>query len=171
MIFAADCQYFDNSAVCAGILFNHWDSPTACDSLVKTVKQIEPYIPGEFYKRELPCIMALIEALPQLPDIIVVDGYVALGKQQKPGLGMHLYHALKQQVPIIGVAKKEFIDTPSEAKIFRGKSQNPLYISSVGIELAAAKSAILAMHGKFRNPTLLKYVDQLARGIKSCDKH
>lgn len=34
--------------------------------------------------------------------MIVVDGYVKVGQEQKPGLGMHLYQALVQQIAVIG---------------------------------------------------------------------
>ena len=42
-------------------------------------------------KRELPCILALLQDITVEPLIVVVDGYVTLGKHHKPGLGMHLY--------------------------------------------------------------------------------
>jgi len=51
-------------------------------------------------------------------------------------------------------------------KIFRGKSTNPLYITSEGIELEIAADLILNMHGIYRIPTLLKKVDQLCRNWK-----
>ncbi|WP_417763026.1 endonuclease V [Shewanella sp.] len=165
MIFAVDCQYAENSAVAAGITFTRWDAAQATRAWTKQVTPIAPYVPGQFYQRELPCILALLPTLASLPELIIVDGYVTLGEQQRPGLGWHLYHALNEQVPVIGVAKKPFIGTPKTTEILRGNSHNPLYISSIGVELEQAKQWILSMHGKHRLPSLLKYVDQLARGI------
>ncbi|MBB1368034.1 endonuclease V [Pseudoalteromonas sp. SR44-5] len=165
MIFAIDCQYYDDTAIAAGILFENWHDEEITAKQVNTIENIAPYEPGQFYKRELPCILSVLKSLDTQPDIIIVDGYVTLSSAQKPGLGMHLYEALEQQIPVIGVAKRSFVDTPKEAGILRGKSENPLYISSVGIDLEQAKEHILHMHGKNRHPTLLKYVDQLARGI------
>ncbi|MCA9017967.1 MAG: hypothetical protein KDA77_21770, partial [Planctomycetaceae bacterium] len=75
----------------------------------------------------------------------------------------HLYQQLNEQIPVIGVAKSRFANTPDETRIYRGASQNPLYVTSLGIPLAEAKHKINAMHGEFRIPTLLKRVDQLCR--------
>jgi len=124
-----------------------------------------PYVSGEFYKRELPC---LLEALKGLSDIelIVVDGYVWLDEPTHKGLGLYLYNALEKKVPIIGVAKAKFGDTPKECELLRGESSKPLYITSINFSLEKAKEAIALMHGKYRFPTLLKEVDSLAREKK-----
>ena len=176
MIFAVDCQYVEHntaisgaintSATAAGILFKRWDDASPCHTIVKQIDGVAPYVPGQFYQRELPCILALLNELEQLPELIIIDGYVTLGETAKPGLGWHLHQALAQQIPVIGVAKKPFIGTPATAEILRGGSQNPLYISSIGTDLRQAKQWVLSMHGKHRLPSLLKYVDQLARGIE-----
>ena len=119
-------------------------------------------MPGEFYQRELPC---LLEALKGLDDIeyIVVDGYVWLDIETHKGLGLHLYEALEKKVPIIGVAKAKFGNTPKVCELLRGESVKPLYITSKDMDLEEAKMAIASMHGKYRFPTLLKEVDSLAR--------
>ncbi|MCG3154810.1 MAG: hypothetical protein DKINENOH_01406 [bacterium] len=49
--------------------------------------------------------MALLQQLKQLPEFIVIDGYVYLDGNQKPGFGKHLYEALEEKSIIIGVAK------------------------------------------------------------------
>ena len=173
MIFAVDCQYVEHNAsgalntssMAAGILFDHWNNATPSHTIVKQIDNVAPYIPGQFYQRELPCIVALLAELKQPPQLIVIDGYVTLGEAAKPGLGWHLYPALAKKIPVIGVAKKPFIGTPATAEILRGNSQNPLYVSSIRVALPQAKQWVLSMHGKHRLPSLLKYVDQLARGI------
>ncbi len=165
MIFAADVQYADDTALAAGILFSGWESCRIEKTVLKAIENIAPYEPGSFYKRELPCILALLAEIGELPEAIVVDGYVSLGKTGRPGLGMHLYNSLDGTVPVIGVAKKEFADTPDECRLLRGESTRPLYVTSVGMELETAKSCVAAMHGNHRIPALLKRVDQLCRGI------
>lgn len=167
MIFATDVHYTENSASAAGILFTHWRSDNCKETIVKVIDKVADYHSGQFYKRELPCIMALLQELEIPPDTIVVDGYVTLGEKQKPGLGMHLYGALQQSIPVIGVAKNAFTGTPAECELIRGVSRNPLYITSVGIPLEIAKQHILSMHGGYRIPTLLKQVDQLCRSLSS----
>ena len=174
MLLAIDVQYEDDSAVAAGVLFSSWmdeacdgkSSPPENRTVTKTVTGIAPYEPGNFYKRELPCILKLLDEV-NLDEVtaIVIDGYVSLGKAQKPGLGMHLYEAINKAIPVIGVAKNRFADTPADCEIFRGSSQSPLFVTSVKMPLAVAKANIEGMHGENRIPTLLKKVDQLCRCI------
>ena len=164
MNYALDVQYNGNSdGLVACIGFENWNDDKPSYAKTHFIEKIEPYETGSFYKRELPC---LLEALKDLDDIecVVVDGYVWLGEVGNNGLGMHLYHALGQSVPIIGVAKTPFTGTPKECEILRGESIKPLFVTSIGMELEEAKSAIFSMYGKYRIPTLLKEVDGLCRG-------
>ncbi len=124
---------------------------------------VAEYEPGQFYKRELPCVLALLQQLEQLPEFIVIDGYVYLDGNQRPGFGKHLYEALAGKSVIIGVAKSRFKDTPAETEIFRGGSKRALYVTAVGISAAEAKGFIMRVHGEHRIPTLLKRVDQLSK--------
>lgn len=119
-----------------------------------------PYIPGEFYRRELPCILELLKAFPAAPREIIVDGYVQLGP--KPGLGQHLFMALAGCIPVIGVAKSAFRGAQG-LPVLRGRSKRPLYITAVGMDVDAAAVNIRKMHGRHRIPTLLKLVDRLAK--------
>ena len=166
MIFAVDVNYIEDKALVAGILFEYWQgSETICQITTK-INNISEYEPGQFYKRELPCILEILTQLESLPEIIVVDGYVELGAEQKPGLGKHLHDAIDGKSIIIGVAKNRFEDTPVEAEVFRGGSQHPLYVTAIGISQAEAKSAIASMYGKYRIPDLLKMVDKLSKGYE-----
>ena len=167
MILAVDVYYQDNIAFAAGVLFNNWSDCEPVEKLVAEIVDIEAYIPGEFYRRELPCILTLLKQLSELPDYIVIDGYVHLGENEKSGLGKHLYDALHGITAVIGVAKNRFKDTPLETEIYRGNSKRPLYITSIGISNGVAKQYILAMCGENRIPTLLKTVDRICRQIAS----
>lgn len=167
MILAIDVQYEEDSALAAGVLFSSWDSATPDKSIVKTISGIEPYEPGSFYKRELPCILSLLEDLEDDIDVIIVDGFVTLGETEDKGLGMHLYDSLENKITVIGVAKRSFKDTPEKCELYSGGSEKPLFITAVGIDLEDAKSLITSMDGKHRIPTLLKKVDQLCRGIEA----
>ncbi len=164
MKYVLDVQYNgNNNGLVACIGFKNWNDKKASYAKTHFIEEIEPYEAGSFYKRELPC---LLEALKDLNDIecVVVDGYVWLGDTTHHGLGMHLYNALGQSVPIIGVAKTPFLGTPKNCEILRGESIKPLFVTSINIELEEAKNSILQMHGKYRIPTLLKEVDSLCRG-------
>ncbi|MCG8335559.1 MAG: endonuclease V [Proteobacteria bacterium] len=164
MILVTDVYYEGSNAVAAGLLFKDWNKDRVERELIKNIQNVAAYEPGAFYKRELPCILSLLNEIENNLDMIVIDGCVTLGEDKKGGLGMHLYNAINREVPVIGVAKSEFTGTPPECRIFRGKSRNPLYVTSVGIPLERAKNHILSMHGENRLPTLLKQVDRLCRG-------
>lgn len=167
MILVTDVQYAEDTALAAGILFNQWDEDIIEKKVVKHIIGVNPYEPGAFYKRELPCLLSLLAEIDEPLEAIIVDGFVTLGGDKDKGLGMHLYDSLGQSTPIIGVAKKSFIGTPKKCEIFRGDSEKPLYITTAGISLLEAKALVTSMKGIYRIPTLLKNADQLCRGIIS----
>ncbi|WP_434684522.1 endonuclease V [Pseudanabaena minima] len=163
MILAVDVDYREGKAVAAGIAFNDWEDHVPANTFIAQTNQVEEYQPGEFYKRELPIILLLLEQLPQLPKIIIIDGYVYLDRHQKAGLGLHLYNALNAQVAIIGVAKSRFQDIPSKTEVLRNDSNRPLFVTAIGIDESEARGCIQKMHGNHRLPTILKAVDRLCR--------
>ncbi|MFO7760295.1 MAG: endonuclease V [Thermodesulfobacteriota bacterium] len=163
MIIAVDVDYRDQGASIAGVAFENWADENDSGVFKIELSEVEEYIPGEFYRRELPCILKLLEDRDIRPDIIVVDGFVQLDGKSRYGLGMYLHDALNARVPVIGVAKSPFKDIGKEYEIYRGKSRTPLYVTSIGIKLEVAKNNIISMSGKYRIPDLLKKVDQLCR--------
>jgi len=165
MILALDVQYDQNTARVAGVWFDRWDATVPVGTTTLTVMNIEPYVSGEFYRRELPCLKALISSLDWTPEVIVVDGYVWLA-DGKSGLGHYLYQDV--QVPVVGVAKTSFSNAP-HLETQRGSNGNggfakPLYVTTVQMDADEAVEAINSMAGVNRIPTLLKLVDSLARG-------
>lgn len=165
MNLAIDVHYREDSAMVAGIFFEDWSSNKIARTLTVEVDNVKPYEPGAFYKRELPCILELLKQVSEQLALIIVDGFVTLGDGQADGLGMHLYRTLDKSTPIIGVAKRPFLETPKDCEIYRGGSSKPLLVSSIGIPLSEAKTLIENMHGLHRIPTLLKRADQACRGI------
>ena len=163
MILAIDVDYKDNFASIAGVAFEHWADAKASGIYKSYLHGIDEYIPGQFYRRELPCILKLLEEHVLNPDCIVIDGFVYLDGKSEAGLGRHLYDALVKKIPVIGVAKKAYKGIAEECEVYRGQSQKPLYITSAVIELAEAKRNIESMYGQHRLPVLLKQVDQLCR--------
>lgn len=164
MVLAVDVYYYETFARAVAVLFE-WEDEKVKEIVVEQLQNIEAYIPGEFYKRELPCILKVLEKV-KLDEIqaIVVDGYVYLDNNKKYGLGAYLWEALEQKIPVIGVAKKTFHGNEKNvAALRRGQSQNPLYVSAIGIELDTALELISTMHGDFRIPSILKYLDQLTK--------
>lgn len=167
MILAVDVHYQAEKATAAGVLFEQWDTRQPERRITAEVSEFEGYQPGEFYRRELPPILGLLDEVDPLPSHIVVDGYVTLGEGKKPGLGKYLYDALGEKCIVIGVAKSRYRGTPEEAELYRGESVRPLYITAAGISQREAKGWVRAMYGKDRNPYLLQMVDRLSRGLHS----
>jgi len=163
MILATDTYYREKTAVVAGVLFRHWPDAAPVNEIAVCVEDIRTYEPGRFYKRELPCILELLDQLDDWPAIIVIDGFVHLRSRHYPALGRYLFDALNAKIPVIGVAKNPVKDTPADVELCRGKSRRPLYVTAAGMDLIQAKKHIANMHGNFRIPTLLKRVDQLCR--------
>ena len=168
LILAVDVHYKKTSAVVAGIGFARWTDKAPAASYASIIEQAGRYIPGQFYQRELPCILMLLDEHQLSPTYMVIDGYVFLDGHSRPGLGKHLYDALCGKVKIIGVAKNPFRGITGEYALYRGTSAKPLYITCAGMTLSEAKSRIAAMHGPHRLPALLKTVDQLSRKHHHC---
>jgi len=165
MILAVDVTYHKEAAIVGGVLFLNWTDEKPLRELVISCSVPENYMPGQFYRRELPCIAALLGQVPEPLDCILIDGFVFLGRNKDPGLGKHLRDMLEQKVAVIGVAKTPFRDTPKSCEVLHGKSRKPLYVTAAGIQEEKAKFFIKSMHGNTRIPTLLKYVDRLCRTV------
>jgi deoxyribonuclease V len=167
MILAVDVDYHQGCARVAGILFRGWGDAQAAAEQVVECEIASDYRPGAFFRRELPCIERLLREIRQPLDCIVVDGYVFLGSERRPGLGKHLFDVVGQQIPVIGVAKTFFRDTPDSTAVFRGLSTRPLYVTVAGMDDELARQRIRGMHGEHRFPTLLQQVDRLCRQAAS----
>jgi deoxyribonuclease V len=168
MILAVDVKYCDKVAIAAGVAFAGWGDESPEREVVTCLETPAEYRPGQFYLRELPCILKLLKENSLHPDIIIVDGFVYLDGESKPGLGKYLYDALHGEVAVIGVAKSRFHGIAELYQLFRGGSSRPLYVTAVGVHLDRAKEFIRDMHGRHRLPTMLKRVDLLSRAASYC---
>jgi len=168
-----DIYYFDelNLAHVAGVLFNHWNDSEAvrhvwCDTDIKS-----EYISGQFYKRELPCIQALLEDKGMIDmseiDTIIVDGFYSLGPDH-PGLGQHLYEDYLVpngygRIEVVGISKSYMVGCEDYSfTVNRPSSKHPLYTNG-SISGKDYGEIVSSMHGEFRIPTLIKMVDQYSR--------
>ena len=154
------------------MVFAEWEDPAPLIEHTLMVEGVEDYVPGQFYRREMPCLLQLISrALARHPqsappiDTLIVDGFVFLG--DKWGLGRHLLENVGQTglvcPAIVGVAKTRFKNADAE-EVLRGDSARPLYITAAGMSPRLAAARVRSMAGPHRIPALLKRVDQLARG-------
>ena len=167
---AIDVDYGESTqgATAACVLFAEWRDRAATIEHRIQISRVADYQPGQFYKRELPCILEVLEqvkvAKQATPEIVLVDGHVWLERPGDPGLGAHLHAALAEKIPVIGVAKSAFKGSTHARQVLRGQSQKPLFVTAIGIDLDVAASHVASMAGQHRLPTLLKRVDALARG-------
>jgi deoxyribonuclease V len=163
-----DVHYKGSAARAACVLADSWESAAPSLTRVWDVDAVESYEPGSFYRRELPCLLAVLQLLPAPPDIAVVDGYVWLAPGDRPGLGAHLYQALGRTVPVVGIAKTAFSTAASSSSVIpvlRGASRKPLFVTAVGIPPEVAAECVRHMTGSYRIPTMVSLADRLARGL------
>ena len=176
-----DVDYRTSRVVTAVLAFESWESEAASSEVVSCSDAAPAeYVPGSFYERELPYVLAGLAGLGRVAGLaglgepadaqpgaararaVIIDGYVWLGAG-RPGLGAHLHQALGQRTPVIGVAKRRFHGASDAVAILRGTSQVPLFVTAVGIDVAEVAAGVQRMHGAHRIPTLLKRVDRLSR--------
>lgn len=161
MILAFDTYYWENKAKTVCLSFENWTNDKPVEVYAEIIEEIAAYEPGSFYKREMPCILSLLQQI-NLNDIslIIVDSFVLLDDDGKMGLGAHLFEALDSKIPIIGVAKTGFHNNKKNVReLLRGESKKPLFISAIGINLELAYNHVKSMHGIYRMPTLLQILD------------
>ena len=173
MIVALDVGYVASAGSetgrCGVVMFESWQSSVAAVELSVDVQDVEPYVPGRLFERELPCLVAGLDSLTTAnPGIdlecVLVDGNVRLDGDGRPGLGQFLYRHLDERVPVVGIAKSAF-EGLDAIEVRRGSSSNPLYVTAAGIDEREAAQRVALMAGEFRLPTLIRRADQLARGL------
>jgi deoxyribonuclease V len=163
MIAFLDVDYRKTGAVAAAVLAHDWADPAPAAEAVAYVPNVAEYVPGEFYRRELPCLRAVLGRCPTVPTLIVIDGYVWLGPD-RPGLGARLHAALGTAIPVVGVAKTCFRSAaPVAVEVSRNGRRQPLWVTAIGIDGVTAAAAVGRMHGPHRLPTLIRRADRLAR--------
>lgn len=145
-----DVDYRSMVSVAACLLFRAWTDDQEVGSIVEYLPPAAPYVSGQFYLRELPCVRQVLAWVSEPLTAIVIDGYVWLDGHA-PGLGARLYQDIG--VPIVGVAKRPFYGDIEAVAVHRGGSTSPLFVSSIGMNLDVAAQAVESMHGSYRIPT------------------
>ncbi|WUO60424.1 endonuclease V [Streptomyces sp. NBC_00280] len=139
-----------------------------------------PYVPGLLAFREIPAVLAALEALPVPPGLVVCDGY-GLAHPRRFGLASHL--GVLTGLPTIGVAKNPFTFTYEEPSGSRGSASpllagaeevgralrtrdavKPVFVS-VGhrTSLDTACAHTLALTPEYRLPETTRRADALCR--------
>lgn len=160
-----DVHYVGDAACAACVVANGWNDAQPVEEHTVRVEGVAPYVPGRFFERELPCILAVLPRVRRELRAVIVDGYVDLDDAGTPGLGGHLFAHLHGTCPVIGVAKTAYAESSFAAPVLRGTSVRPLYVTAKGIARDEAARLVRSLHGEHRIPTLLERVDHLARGL------
>ncbi len=63
MIACVDVGYQTKSALAACAVITDWSDCDPVTTHTLEIDQVEEYVPGEFYKRELPCILQVLREL------------------------------------------------------------------------------------------------------------
>jgi deoxyribonuclease V len=160
MLLALDVHYKENITKAVGVLFN-WTDTEPKEIITAFINDVAEYVPGEFYKRELPCLLNVIDKIDfNQIEAIIIDGYVYIDNEKNYGLGGILWETLNKQIPIIGVAKTSFFKNKETVlEVSRGESIKPLFVSAIGFDLNLAALKIKQMHGSYRMPHILKQLD------------
>ncbi|WP_031004608.1 endonuclease V [Streptomyces sp. NRRL F-5727] len=140
-----------------------------------------PYVPGLLAFREIPTVLAALDALTADPGLLVCDGY-GLAHPRRFGLAAHL--GVLTGRPAIGVAKNPFTfahDQPGQdrgdfaplladgeevGRALRTRSGvKPVFVS-VGhrVSLDNACAHTLALTPRYRLPETTRHADALCRG-------
>lgn len=160
MIAIVDVQYAETRARAGCVIAHAWSDPAPAAERTLETEVAAAYVPGEFYRRELPPVLEILHGVAGLATV-VIDAHVWLAPG-RPGLGARLHEALGGAVAVVGVAKNAFAGAPS-LPVVRNAAR-PLYVSAIGLDPRDAAAHVAAMHGPYRIPTLIRRADQLARG-------
>ncbi|MFF1448053.1 endonuclease V [Streptomyces sp. NPDC058274] len=139
-----------------------------------------PYVPGLLAFREIPTVLAALDALPCAPGLVVCDGY-GLAHPRRFGLASHL--GVLTGLPTIGVAKNPFTFSYDDPGARRGSASpllagdeevgralrtrdgtKPVFVS-VGhrVSLDTACAHTLALTPEYRLPESTRRADSLCR--------
>jgi deoxyribonuclease V len=158
---AADVHYLGSGgARAAVVLAADTTFSTGLTERTAFVPEVAPYRPGEFYLRELPPLLEVLDGVRGL-GLLVVDGYADLDPAGRPGLGAHAHAEFG--VPVIGVAKSAFRTATHAVPVLRGTATRPLFVTAVGMPSSEAADLVRRMAGRFRLPDALRRADALAR--------
>jgi deoxyribonuclease V len=150
-----------------------------CEQSLVTLPTRFPYVPGLLSFREVPAILAALDGLERLPDLLICDGQ-GLAHPRRFGIACHL--GVLTGLPAIGVAKKRLIGThgaPPEARgewvslmhkgdvvgaVLRSRAGVKPIVVSTGhrVSLETAVELVMRCTTRYRLPETTRRADRLA---------
>lgn len=180
MILLTDVFYEEevNTAHIAAIAIDNWTSSTILKTWEIDKSGIDcEYIPGQFFKREMPCLIELWNTISEEEKsqitTIIVDGFYDIW-DGRHGLGHHFHDWLIENgydKEVVGIAKSPCRETnkftlpvyrTEESK--KSKCRSALWVNGSNMD-NDYQAKVLSMHGEYRLPTMVKAVDKLSRRI------
>ncbi|MDT3735493.1 MAG: deoxyribonuclease V [Denitratisoma sp.] len=179
-IAGVDVGFEDNGATTrAAVAVLAFPSLQLVTSVIARKPTCFPYVPGLLSFREVPAVLAAMEQLDALPDLLLCDGQ-GIAHPRRLGIASHL--GLLLDVPSIGVAKTRLVGKHDEVPDIRGawvplrdgnetigavlrtrQGIKPLYISPghrIGLESAIAW--VMACLTRYRLPETTRWAHRLA---------
>jgi deoxyinosine 3'endonuclease (endonuclease V) len=150
------------------------------DSAVSVGRPAFAYVPGLFAFREVPALLAALDTVKTIPDLLVCDGH-GLAHPRRFGLACHL--GVVTGLPAIGVAKTPLVGAWEPPPVDRGAwsalrdegavvgrvlrtrdGVKPVFVS-VGhrMSLDNATAQVLALTPRYRLPETTRTADRLCR--------
>jgi deoxyribonuclease V len=175
-----DVAYGERDEIAAAVVTLETAGLTVVEERTHRAKAVFPYEPGLFAFRELPPLLAALEALDRKPDVLVCDGH-GLAHPRRFGLACHL--GVLTGLPAFGVGKTRFVGSHGVPGLARGSSEplvdageavgavlrtqdgvKPVYVSAGHrIDLAHACRLTLALTPRHRLPETTRRADRLSR--------
>ncbi len=168
--------------VAAGIVVLDAHTLEVVEEATAVADAVFPYIPGLFAFRELPVLVAALNRLHAIPELLLCDGQ-GLAHPRRFGLACHL--GVLTGIPAAGIAKTPFVGSHDPAALGprRGASTplvdagetvgrvlrtqdgvKPVYVSTGhAVDLDTACRHVLALAPRYRLPETTRLADRLSR--------
>ncbi len=163
----------------AAVAVLHFPSLRPAEQAIARLPTGFPYVPGLLSFREIPAVLAALEKLSRLPDLLLCDGQ-GLAHPRRFGIACHL--GVLTGLPAIGVAKSRLVGThepvPEDkgawVPLIDGKERigavlrtrarvTPLYVSGGHrISLETAIEYVLRCTTRYRLPETTRAAHRLA---------
>jgi deoxyribonuclease V len=94
------------------------------------------------------------------PELVAINGLVDPDPNEAPGLVRHVFERCRRH------RRLKVLESGLAAPfgVFLEEGSRPLLVTSVGIDLGAAKAGLRAMRSRKQVPTLLKLLARAAKG-------
>ena len=142
-----------------------------------------PYVPGLLSFREVPAILAALEKLGTLPDLLLCDGQ-GIAHPRRFGIACHL--GVMTDIPSLGVGKSRLVGEYEEpgddrgewsplrdgketiGRVLRTRSNvKPVFVSTGHrVSLESASELVLRFAPQFRLPEPIRAADRLSSSRK-----